>query len=356
MAKKPQGGIAIITVMLIVTLAAVVTTTMMSNQHLFMRRASSYQSLEQAQALAVAGERFAAAILKRDFDSDNQDGAAVDSREDQWAVSIPPLPIAGGTITGCIHDLNGQFNVNNLVDDEGIVDDNQLAILNALINELALPPETSAAIADWIDSNDQPLDNGAEFEYYSNLESPYRAANRPLQSTTELRLVRGLNGSDADSLDAYHSLLPYVSALPRGSKININTAAPALLEALWDQFDGLGEELHRWPVEEGWKTFPQCADADLADSDLNLAVGEDEIDRSAYESVEDFIQANKIKSDDGEDTSLPESASDSLSVHSDYFLVRAEIQFSDTIVKQYSVLNRSSDGRTAVAARWRSFD
>ena len=349
-----QQGVAIITVMLIVALAAVTTTAMMSNQHIFVRRASSYQSLEQAQALAVAGERFSAAILKRDFDSDGDE--RVDSREDDWAISIPPLPIAGGTITGCIYDLNGQFNINNLLNDEGEIDTLQLGILRALANELALPADLASAIADWVDSNDQPLDDGAEFEYYSNLESPYRAANRPMQSVTELRLVRGLNGNDADSLDAYNSLIPYVSALPRGTTININTAAPALLEALWEKFDGLGEDMHRWPVEEGWKAFPRCAEPDAEDSDLNLAVGEGEIDRSAYESIEQFVSANTFKDDKGDTIELPEDIQTSLSVYSNFFLVRAEIQFSDTIVKQYSVLNRSDDGRTAVKARWRSFD
>lgn len=354
MRRQKQQGIAIITVMLIVTLAAVTTTAMMSNQHIFIRRASSYQSLEQAQALAVAGERFSAAILKRDFDSDGEE--RIDSREDDWAISIPPLPIAGGTITGCIYDLNGQFNLNNLVDDEGVIDQAQLDLLRSLTNELALPTELPSAIADWIDSNDQPLDDGAEFEYYSNLENPYRAANRPMQSTSELRLVRGLNGNDADSIDAYNSLRPYVAALPRGTTININTASPELLEALWDQFDGLGEEMHRWPVEEGWKTFPLCAQDEGEGDGLNLAVAEGEVDRSAYETVDQFVDAHKFKDDKGQETSLPEETSQWLSVYSDYFLVRAEIQFSDTIVKQYSVLNRSDDGRTAVRARWRSYD
>lgn len=353
MARSRQGGIAIITVMLVVALAAIVTTTMMQTQHTFVRRATSYQALEQAQALAVAGERFSAAVLKRDFDSDGEE--RIDSREDDWAISIPPLPIAGGTITGCIHDLNGLFNINNLVDEKGEIDAAQLDILRALVNELALPSEIASAIADWVDSNDQPLADGAEFEYYSNLESPYRAANRPIASATELRLVRGLNGADEESLDAYNSLLPYVTALPRGSAINLNTAAPVLLEALWSKLDGRGEELHRWSAKEGWSHFPRCAPAEV-EEELNLAVGAEQVDRSPYESVQQFVEANRFKDDKGEEIEMPTETQQRLSVHSDYFLVRAEIQFSDTIVKQYSVLYRSEDGRTAVRDRWRSFD
>jgi len=177
-----------------------------------------------------------------------------------------------------------------------------------------------------------------------------------VQSTTELRLVRGLNGTDADSVDAYTSLLPYVSALPRGTTININTAAPELIEALWDKFDGLGEELHRWPVEEGWKNYPLCAEPTDENAELNLAVNEGDIDRSAYESVDQFVSDNRIQGDDNNEVSLPDEVAGMLSVSSDYFLVRAEIQFSDTIMKQYSVLQRGTEGKTAVQARWRSFD
>ncbi len=354
MGAQRQQGIAVVTVMLIVVLATVTTTAMMESQHLFMRRAASYQSVEQAQALAVAGERFAAAILKRDFDAD--DGTPVDSREDQWAVSIPPLPIGGGTITGCIYDLNGQYNINNLVDENGVVIEEEYQILNRLMGELALPSETASAIADWIDKDDQPRNDGAEFEYYSNLESPYRAANRAMQSTTELRLVRGLNGTDEDSLAAYRSLLPFVSALPRGTTININTAAPPVLEALWDKFDGMGEDMHRWPEDKGWEAFPLCENPDADSSNLNLTVGAGQVDRTAYETLEEFVDNHKVKDNEGNDLSFPEDSRKGLGVHSDYFLVRAEIQFSDTIVKQYSVLNRTSDGKTAVRARWRSFD
>ena len=48
------------------------------------------------------------------------------------------------------------------------------------------------AILDWIDADDTPRDFGAESDYYLALPHPYRAANRPLASLSELLLVRGV--------------------------------------------------------------------------------------------------------------------------------------------------------------------
>ncbi len=73
---------------------------------------------------------------------------------------------------------------------------------------------------------------GAEDVDYLNFNPPYRAANRPMASVDELRLVRGF---DAKTVAA---LLPYVTVLPVASNIiNVNTASPKVLVALVDHLD-----------------------------------------------------------------------------------------------------------------------
>ena len=52
--------------------------------------------------------------------------------------------------------------------------------------------EIADAILDYIDSNEDAREYGAESEYYSTLPTPYFAANGPLQSVEELLLVRGV--------------------------------------------------------------------------------------------------------------------------------------------------------------------
>jgi general secretion pathway protein K len=52
------------------------------------------------------------------------------------------------------------------------------------------------------------------------------AADRPLASVDELIRVKGVNK------DILEQLRPYITALPLGNKVNINTAVPEVLAAL----------------------------------------------------------------------------------------------------------------------------
>lgn len=349
--RQNQRGVVILLVLSIVAVTTITAVNMLHSQGLVVARFRGYQDLQQAGAIAAAAERFAAAVLFRDA-PENDD---VDSREDDWASNIPPLPVAGGTISGCIYDLNGQFNVNNLIDAEGAVDAAQLAVFMRLLDALSVSREIGYALVDWLDADASPQQNGgAEFETYAAGQPPYRAADGPMVSTTELRKVSGLNGDDEESLEAYNSLLPYVSALPQGNQININTASPELLSALSEDLASQGDELHRWQ-DEGWKSYPECGEsAELGEAIASAAVNNDS-DRTPYESVDAFVQASKIEVD-GVEKTLPDSVKDLLSVGSTHFLVRADIEFGGSAMTQYSVLQRESDGRSTVLRRWRGLN
>ncbi len=97
---------------------------------------------------------------------------------------------------------------------------------------LHLDPQLANAVADWIDTNSEARAGGAEDIDYLNLNPPYRAANRPMASVDELRLIRGF---DAKTVAA---LVPYVTVLPATSNnVNVNTASPELLAALVQGLD-----------------------------------------------------------------------------------------------------------------------
>ncbi|UCG15110.1 MAG: general secretion pathway protein GspK [Phycisphaerales bacterium] len=71
-----------------------------------------------------------------------------------------------------------------------------------------VPPEVSVeeladALIDWRDQDNEPGENGAEFEYYASLEPPYRPKNGPFDTVEELLMVKGftaqiLYGEDYD--------------------------------------------------------------------------------------------------------------------------------------------------------------
>lgn len=52
--------------------------------------------------------------------------------------------------------------------------------------------EIADAILDYLDEDDEPREFGAEVDYYSGLDPPYRPKNGPLETVEELLLVRGV--------------------------------------------------------------------------------------------------------------------------------------------------------------------
>jgi len=146
---------------------------------------------------------------------------STDDLGESWAMGLPTLPVEGGTIKVSIEDAQGRFNLNS------VVNSSSLQVFSRLLEALRLDPQLANAVLDWIDSDDLVSPGGAEDVDYLNFNPPYRAANQPMASVEELRLVRGF---DAKTLAA---LLPYVTVLPVATNdINVNTASPAVLAAL----------------------------------------------------------------------------------------------------------------------------
>lgn len=111
-------------------------------------------------------------------------------------------------------DIEGAyyFLIRESVKDEtpalGLVDPSSRLNLNSATQAQieALPdmtPDLAAGIVDFIDADDTPLPYGAESSLYLGLPRPYRARNAPLESLSELLLVRGMTpallfGEDRD--------------------------------------------------------------------------------------------------------------------------------------------------------------
>lgn len=101
-----------------------------------------------------------------------------------------------------------------------------------LLQALQLPPEILSALLDWLDADtDTRFPNGAEDEYYTRLEEPYRAANAAFADVSELRLVRGITP------EIYAKLAPHVCVLGNSVPLNVNTAPAEVLMSLGPGID-----------------------------------------------------------------------------------------------------------------------
>lgn len=224
--KAPQRGVAIILAMGVVALAALEASAIMTSQSTWMRRSELAADHAQALALAQAGVDWSRAVL-----SDDRRASSADHPGEAWALRLPPIPVENGELSGYLEDQQGAFNLNNLVK-SGKIDAAQLAAFRRLLAILDLPATLADALADWVDADNQPQPRGgAEDDYYLSLPTPYLAANRPLADVAELALVRGYD----EGVRA--RLRPFVTALPRFTAVNVNTARPEVLAATIEGLD-----------------------------------------------------------------------------------------------------------------------
>ena len=278
---------------------------MATRQHIDVRLTGNLLHGEQAYAYALAAESWARVILRRD-DNESQH----DSLDEDWATALPPIAVEGGQVSGRIEDLQGRFNINNLVKQDGKPSEADVAYFRRLLEILKLEPTLTDALLDWIDADiNVRFPDGAEDQNYLSGSIPYRTANGPLVSTSELRLVAGFDQNTVRLLE------PYVTALPGRTLINVNTASPVVLLAL-----------HK----------------DFTQSDVDaLITGRGE---TGYQTVQAFM---------GQDALAGRELEEPVDVKSQYFLVHTDIIIGQGQVHLGSLVTRDK-GKTRVLSRTRS--
>ena len=244
-----ERGVALLTMLLIAALATVLVTTIIERQSRVQRELAGELQLDQVAQYNQGAALFAMAALRED----GRQGMLVDHPGEGWAQPFPPFPVPGGLILPALSDAQARFNLNSLVR-AGSTNEAALFFMRRLLSQLLLPTELADSLVDWLDADSQPFSAaGAEDDFYLRLDVPYRAANRPLSTYDELRLVRGFTG------DTLRALSPFVTVLPAAaSKMNVNFIAPPILEAL---VPGLAPasavELLKTRPTEGWKTLAE---------------------------------------------------------------------------------------------------
>jgi len=360
---RGQAGVALITVLLIVFLASVTATSLAALQQIATRRSTVLQHQQQARLYALGAEQRAMLVLARDrkqnetdhpgetwagplptppieggsikgslrdlqgcfnlnnlwqpassateSDAGDTDREAPPEREGEQAQPAEDAEDGGETDTERPNrPASGPKSAEPAGADDGTgtqtgkarLNQAQFEVLQRLLAGLELKPELAQAIVDWIDPDQDPLfPDGAEDSDYNVLNPPYLAANRPMISASELRLVKGMEP------EAYDKLAPLVCALPPDTPLNVNTAPARVLAALVEGKDPKElEDLLENPPADG------------------------------YDNVDDFLSATKLTVD--------AQLKAQLGVASQHFLLRAEARVGDGRAMLYSILYRDESG------------
>lgn len=288
--------------MLVVTVGTIIAVNLMWQATLALRRAESALAADQGLMYVQGAEAWAADILRQDL----VDSPDSDNLSEQWAFELPPLPVDGGTITGKLEDLQGRFNLNNLIDGQGREDQIARKQFERLLTLVEVDPSLAGAVVDWLDPDtEQRFPNGGEDAAYSGADPPYRTANAMITSASELMAVTGFDR------DAYVKVAPYVTVLPSGTKLNVNTASDVVLASLSDDID----------PSTAMALVEERADAEFIDID---------------KTFEDLVEPDVLKRIDGV---------------SEHFLLTATVTLGTNQMTMRSILQRDPSGLTRALFR-----
>jgi general secretion pathway protein K len=187
------------------------------------RRGAGTYSFDEALLVQQGAEALAAFGLREVWRADQQ----YTYTNQGWAKPLGPIEVVPGVmLEASLEDLQGRFNLNNLVNGDGSADATQVQAFQQLLTTLGLEPKWAGYTVDWISHNTTPsIPDGAKDSVYMGQNPPYRAPNRYVTSASELLALPGFGH------DRYALLAPYVTALPWGQHLNICTASGVVLDA-----------------------------------------------------------------------------------------------------------------------------
>ncbi len=283
-----ESGVALVAALLMAALVSILATALLSRQELDIRRTANTIQADQSMVLAKSVEKWASILL----------GRSAVNRE-YLGRNLPATPVAGGMVTARLEDCQGFFNINNLIlgpDEQQKQSRKQFGLL---LTSCDMPVALTQGVIDWLDSDqEQRFPGGAEDAEYLNREKPYRTADRPLLSASEIRRIKGFSGENYEQC-----LQPLLRALPEATPLNINTASARLLSILSDHLDlKTAELLVRSRPEDG------------------------------FSKVEDFLRQEALAG-----TGI---RSDYLTVNSNYFMVHSEAVLDRGRTSLFSLLEK----------------
>ncbi|HUM99661.1 MAG: hypothetical protein B7X12_06295 [Halothiobacillus sp. 20-53-49] len=291
---KRQRGVALIVALLVLAIATGLAAAMITRNQNAFNATAAFENGARADELANSAFILAEALL-------NQDDRSIDGPADAWAQPLANIPIDGATISVRITDLQGRFNLNNLITVEGKVNVLAQERFQNLLRLLNLSPDISNEIIGFIDPS-RSLDLGFSSSAARSSQMP---AGQSLFSVTELRALAGVTPA------YYRTLAPFVTALPVGTPINLNSASPTVLQA-------------------------------LGANEANVPPVDPKIPPKNIGSVADFLAgpafAGRVTQPDG------------LAVNSQFFLCEVTVLMDTVTRHRYAVIERPSSGNARLIA------
>jgi general secretion pathway protein K len=239
--NNERGGVALVIVIWIIVVLIAIVGEFSSSMRTETNIARNFKEEEEAYQLALAGiEQAKLELLTARPNAVvylDEDNMLVFGNEDEDRKKLERKDDMGkGSFKYVISDEDGKLNINT----ESVERLKYIFIETGI--DITEVDTIVDSIADWRDTDDLHMLNGAEEDYYRSLDRPYSCKDGPLDSLEELLLVKGmkkeyLSGSKkkeeaAEEEKVYEGAEKYFTVYGT-TGVNINTASRAVLEAVF---------------------------------------------------------------------------------------------------------------------------
>lgn len=254
---KNDRGIALLVTLSIITILIAVTLEMNKKMRAAVFSTAATMDRITLLQMASSGIDIAEAILITDKNHSNSDSIQEDWADPEKVDEIvKEFSFEKGTLTLSISDELGKIQINSLVKfpEARNFNETQKIMWDRFLNLLASRNEIFAnvepwtivdSVKDWLDSGDDDAItglNGAESDYYEDLDPPYKCKNGPFVDLGEVALVKGVTPELFQGAGGVTGLSAYITvfgmtktkedSFTYEGKININTADLPVLQAI----------------------------------------------------------------------------------------------------------------------------
>lgn len=194
-----QQGVALVMALLLVAVVTVLASAILWRVDVWVTQVNVLRDARQAHRLVMGGVDWARSVL---YDRQRK-RIGKDHLGEAWATRVPPIPVAGGEISGQMFDEQARFNMAWLL----VGDPYAWGQYERLLRALELPPALAGALR-------------------SALTGKVQERVRYM-GTASLEGIPGYTPAVIDKLGKYITLLPNAQ-----SKVNVNTAPLELIYAI----------------------------------------------------------------------------------------------------------------------------
>jgi len=226
--RRMDSAAALIVVLWVVMILSLLVLGLAQTMQIELRIASFNRTVFKCDALARAGVELAKQQLMEDLDPSQDLGA--DALSERWHNNPDYYENYGlreGTINVQVLPEDGKLNINLLAETP--------EALHYFFQLLQVPPGDADvlvdSIDDWVDLDVNPRVAGAEDEYYTNLDPPYRTKNGPIDRVEELLLIQGMTPDLFYGRINDRPLRDFLTACT-ADKVNVNVAPAVVLAVL----------------------------------------------------------------------------------------------------------------------------